>query len=139
MPPVSGDTGLGSGLEIGRIEGQWHQKCHDESKWHPEPQEAIIEKSRYALAPETRPNEQSREEEKERHQKDVLPGAVQVEAQPPLAVDDREGAPKIWRCIERKRLGRQKSQIREDRMERQDEEDDKSAQIVERQARPRHH
>src|SRR5215469_16355366 len=86
-----------------------------------------------SLAFETPPNKEAREEEEQRHQEDVLPGAEQVEAKPPRSVDDWKGAPKIRGRGERERRSRQKVQIGQHRVERQHEENNKRPQIVERQ------
>src|SRR5215469_1155448 len=86
-----------------------------------------------SLVFETPPNKEAREEEEQRHQKDVLPGAEQVEAKPPRSVDDWKCAPKIRGRVVRERRSRQKIQVGQHRVERQHEENNKRPQIVERQ------
>src|SRR5207245_3743467 len=108
--------------------------CDNQGKRQAEPQEAIVEKYPHSLALETAPDEQTRKEEKKRHQKDVLPCTEQVEAKPPLDIDDRERAPKIRGMVEPIGCGRQKIEIGQDRVKREHEEDDKTPQIVECQA-----
>src|SRR6202030_494577 len=109
-----------------------------ENERQAEPQHAAMEKSHHPLAAEAGPDEQSRKKEKQRHQKDVLPRAVQIEAEPSMGVDNRNRAPLIGRAVERIRRGGKKLQIRQHRVKRQHQQDHKCPQIVERQARPSH-
>src|SRR5439155_23700366 len=129
MPPKGTEAGIGRSLQIGRIIGQRHQQCDDDSKRCSEPEQAIVKKYCGALALEARPNEEAGEEEKKRHQKDVLPRTKQIETEPAFAVDDRKSAPEIRRSIERERGSREKIQVGQDGMEREYQEDDKGPQI----------
>ena len=83
-----------------------HQQQRDHQERHADAQQPIGQKNPGALATEARPDEQPRHQKEERHQKDVEPGAEQVEAHPALAVDNREGAPQKRRLIEGEGLRR---------------------------------
>src|SRR5271166_2710650 len=108
MAPKGNEAGIGGSLQVSRIIGQRHQQCDDEGKRHTEPDDTIVEKSPHPFAFEASPNEKARQKEEKRHQKDVLPGAKQVEAEPAVAVYDRKRAPEIRGGSERKRGSRQK-------------------------------
>src|SRR5438270_9252963 len=101
VPPIGSKPRVARRLQIARIERRRHQYCYDERKREAEPQKAAIEKIRGPFAVQARPDEEPREKEKQRHQEDVLPRAIQVEAQPSMTVDDRNGAPLIGRTVER--------------------------------------
>ncbi len=135
MVPEIGDAGLHRGMQISRVMRQWHQQQHNDGKRHGEPPGAVDEKAARPLLRQARPGEQARQHKKERHQEDVEPGAEQVEAEPPLVVDDRKAAPQKRRAVERERMGRQGGEIGQHRMKGNDEQDDNCAQIVDRQAR----
>src|SRR5438132_14373138 len=90
-----------------------------------------------SLALQARPYEEAGEEKEQRHQEDVLPRTKQVEAEPPHVIDDRKGAPKVRRVVEREWRSRREIQVGQNGMKRKYEKDDKRPQIVERQTGPR--
>src|SRR5215469_15154641 len=103
MTPKCGETWVERSLHIGRIIGHRHQQRDDEGKWEAESDDTIVEKSPYPLALETSPDEEAGDKEKQRHQKNVLPGTKQVEPEPSRAVDDWKCPPEIRGAIERER------------------------------------
>ena len=137
MPEIGGDARAGAGLQIGRVQRHRHQERYGERKRQPQPAQPVVQIRCGAFAAQARPDEQAREKEKQGHQKDVLPGAIKVEPEPALAVDNRECAPEIGRAVEGKGGGGQKIQIGKNGMERQHQQDDDRPQIAEREARPR--
>ena len=111
MPPIGRGAGIGRGLQICRIIRDRHQQRHDQDKRQSQPQHPAAEERRHPFALQARPHEQAGQEKEKGHQEDVLPGAEQFEPDPPVAVDDRKGAPRIRRAVERKRARRQKVEI----------------------------
>src|SRR5581483_5257835 len=71
-------------------------------------------------------------------QADILPRAKYIEAEPPVAVDDGKGLPRIGRLIERRHLHRPRGEISERGMERHDDDDHDASKIAERDARFSH-
>ena len=106
MLPIRCDAGVRRGLQVGRVVRHRHQQKCDEQKRHADAQQPVGQKGPGAFAVQARPDEQPRDQKEKRHQKDVEPGAEQVEAHPALAVDNREGAPQKRRLIEGEGLRR---------------------------------
>ena len=63
------------------------------------------------------------------HQVEKLKRAKQVEAEPPLAIDDRHRPPRVGREIKGRRLSRLVYDVSGKAMERQDQENGETAQI----------
>src|ERR1700730_11422705 len=64
MPPKVGKAWISARLQVGRIAGQRHQKCHNKDAREADPDQAVMQEAQNSFPFETRPNEQSREEEK---------------------------------------------------------------------------
>ncbi len=129
---VSGETRIGRGRAIDRIERERHQHQHAEKIGNAKPQGTVAEELARSLPRKARPGEQRRKKEQQHHQADVLPCAEYVEAEPTITIDDREGPPQIWRLVERVRGRRRGTEIGQGGVEHQNDQGNDSAQIIER-------
>ena len=128
--PVGADARIGGGDEIGRVVRHRHQEHDHQDERQPDPEEPVGKERDASLARQARRHEQARKKEHQRHQADILPGAKQVEREPPMAVDDGDGLPEVGRIIEAVRARRQRRQIGKDGMERQDNDDHNRTQVA---------
>jgi hypothetical protein len=95
MQPERGPARVGRGGPIDGIVGRRHQQRDPEYERRAETQATVIEKALASFAHETRPDKKTGEYEHQVHQVDVLKRAEKVEAEPPLAINDRICHPTI--------------------------------------------
>ena len=135
---INAQARIAADRQISRIHGDRDQDQDAECEGKPKPAQAIADETPASLALQARPHEQAGQEEHQRHQKDVLPGAKKIEAKPAVTVDDRKRAPQIGRFVEARRTFGNPLQVGQDRMEGENDQNDDGAQIMQRPARARH-
>src|SRR5277367_1577063 len=84
------------------------------------------------LASQARRDKQPRQEEHQRHDVDVLPGAKEIEAVEASVVDYGKGEPEKRRLVESRRRRRRRADVGETGVERNEDQNEGAAQIDDR-------
>src|ERR1700756_581573 len=132
MAPKSAPKRVSCGRAIGCVIGRRAQDCGGKAERQSDPPPAINQICDASLAAEACGCEQPRQQEHQRHQAYVLPGAEQVEAEKALAIDDWKRDPAKGLRVERKRCLRLRSEVWQNRMKRDHNRDNDGAKVVER-------
>ena len=110
---------MGGRYAIDRIESYRHQHGHPEKKRRAQAQDALPQEAQAAVAFNARIGEDAGDEEQQRHQVDVRPGAERVKPEPAVCVEDWRGEPSVGWAVEGKGLCLDRGEIGEARMHRE--------------------